>query len=140
MIGPLTWNRLQVTDVGGAGAAMRLLEGVTFHVAAARETYFDLVASDAVRVRNMVVISEPARRIKQNVTVQDDLGKIDCPTPIVHGTEDFIVPAAPELARQLIPDSQLTLIPDRGRYPSTEQPEAGSRALLSFIDSTRVGD
>ncbi|NQV06500.1 hypothetical protein HQ535_08100 [bacterium] len=71
------------------------MEGVTFHVAAAREKYFDIVAFDAVTARNMVAISEPARRIKQTVTVPNDLGRICYPTLIVHGAEDFIVPATP---------------------------------------------
>jgi Arc/MetJ family transcription regulator len=51
----------------------------------------------------MVAIAEPAQLIKQRVTVQNDLGKIDCPTLIIHGAEDFIVPESPGLARELIP-------------------------------------
>jgi len=117
-------------------AAMHLSEGVTFHVAAGREKYFDLVAFDAVTARNMVAISEPARLIKQNVTVQDDLGKINCPTLIVHGAEDFIVPAAPDLVHQLIPSARLAVIPDSGHYPFIEQPEAFTRTLRAFIDAT----
>ncbi|NQV05366.1 alpha/beta fold hydrolase [bacterium] len=79
----------------------------------------------------------PARRIKQNVTVQDDLGEIRCPTLIVHGAEDFIVPAAPELAGQLIPDARIAVIPDSGHYPFIEQPEAFTRTLRAFIEDTR---
>lgn len=139
------WERLEAmyeSDAYLAGdpachnAAMRLSEGATFHVPAARERYFDLVAFDSVTARNMVAISGPAQVIKQNVTVQDDLGKIHCPTLIVHGTEDFIVPEAPKLAQQLIPDARLTLIPDSGHYPFIEQPEAFTKALRSFIETT----
>lgn len=115
-------------------AAMRLSEGVTFHVDAAREKYFDIVVFDAVTARNMVAISEPARSIKLNVTVQDDLGKISCPTLIVHGAEDFIVPAAPDLVRRLIPGARLAMISDSGHYPFIEQPEAFTRTLRAFIE------
>lgn len=140
------WERLEAMyesdaylagDPASHNAAMRLSEGPTFHIPAAREQYFDLVAFDSTTARNMVAISEPARIIKQNVTVQDDLGNISCPTLIVHGTEDFIVPEAPELARELIPDARLVLIPDSGHCPFIEQPEAFGQALRTFIEATR---
>ena len=143
------WERLEAmygSDAYQAGdpaclnAAMRLSEGPTFHVPAAREEYFDLVAFDAVTARNMVAIAEPAQIIKQRVTVQDDLGKIDCPTLIVHGAEDFIVPEAPRLAQELIPGAALAVIPDSGHYPFIEQPEAFTQALRSFIETAAVSD
>ena len=143
------WERLEAmygSDAYQAGdpaclnAAMRLSEGPTFHVPAAREEYFDLVAFDAVTARNMVAIAEPAQIIKQRVTVQDDLSKIDCPTLIVHGAEDFIVPEAPRLAQELIPGAALAVIPDSGHYPFIEQPEAFTQALRSFIETAAASD
>ena len=117
--------------------AMRLSEGPTFHVATAREQYFDLVSFDAVTARNMVEISKPAQAIKQGITVQDDLHRIDCPTLIIHGAEDFIVPEAPTLVQRLITNAELVVIPDSGHYPFIEQPEAFTDALRSFINRTR---
>ena len=118
---------------------MRLSEGATFHVAAAREEYFDLIAFDEVTARNMVAISEPARRMKLGVTVQEDLGRITCPTLIVHGEEDFIVPAASELAQRRIPDAELVRIPGSGHYPFIEQPTVFTQTLRSFVEATRPG-
>jgi proline iminopeptidase len=117
--------------------AMRLSEGPTFHVPTAREQYFDLVSFDAVTARNLVEISKPAQAIKQGITVQDDLHRIDCPTLIIHGAKDFIVPEAPALVQRLISDAELIVIPDSGHYPFIEQPEAFTDALRSFINRTR---
>jgi proline iminopeptidase len=52
---------------------------------------------------------------------------------IVHGEHDFIVPAAPELAHQLIPDSELVVIPDSGHYPFIEQPTIFAETLRRFV-------
>ncbi len=115
---------------------MRLSEGATFHIADAREKYFDLVAFDAVTAANMVAISGPARAMKLNVTVQDKLNNINCPTLIIHGREDFVVAAAPKLAHRLVPNSKLVVIPDSGHYPFIEQPDAFSKTLRRFITET----
>jgi proline iminopeptidase len=116
--------------------AMRLSEGPTFHVSAARDEYFDLIAFDAVTARNMVAISGPAQAIKQKVTVQEDLGNITSPTLIIHGAEDFIVLEAQELAKKLIPGAQLAVIPESGHYPFIEQPQAFTGTLRSFVEAT----
>jgi proline iminopeptidase len=139
------WNHLEelyVSDTYLAGdaathnEAMRLSEGATFHVAEARETYFDLVAFDAVTARNMVAISGPARAMKLNVTVQEKLKNISCPTLIIHGEEDFIVAGAQELVHGLIPTSELVVIRESGHYPFIEQPEVFSETLRRFVNET----
>jgi len=139
------WNHLEglyesdsylAGDPETLNEAMRLSEGVTFHVAAARETYFDLVAFDAVTAPNMVAISGPAQTMKTNITVQDKLKNIDCPTLIIHGQEDFIVAAAPELAHDLIAGSELVVIPESGHYPFIEQPEIFSETVRRFVART----
>ena len=118
--------------------AMRLSEGPTFHIPVARERYFELVSFDSVTAKAMVEISKPAQAIKREITVQDDLHRIDCPTLIIHGAEDFIVPEAPKLVQGLVTDAELVVIPDSGHYPFIEQPEAFTRALRSFVDRTRI--
>ncbi len=123
-------------DPATLNEAMRLSEGPTFHVAEAREAYFELVAFDEDTARNMVAISGPAHTMKMNITVQEKLGNIKCPTLIIHGQEDFIVAAAPELVRDLIPHSELAIIPESGHYPFIEQPEAFSEILRRFVDET----
>lgn len=120
-------------DPASHNEAMRLSEGATFHVPQARQTYFDLVSFDAERARNMVAISGPAQTMKMNITVQDKLGRITCPTLVIHGSEDFIVPAAPELVQRLIPNAELVVIAECGHYPFIEQPEEFTAALRRFI-------
>jgi proline iminopeptidase len=113
--------------------AMRLSEGVTFHVPEARDAYFDLISFDAASARSMVAISGPARTMKLNITVEPHLSDIACPTLIIYGEHDFIVDAAPRLVHELIHESELVIIPNSGHYPFIEQPEAFSQALRRFI-------
>lgn len=120
-------------DPASLNEAMQLSEGATFHVPEARQRYFDLVSFDAASARNMVAISGPAQTMKLNVTVQDKLGRINCPTLILHGSEDFIVAAAPELLHQLIPNAELVIIADSGHYPFIEQPAEFTAAVRRFV-------
>ena len=100
--------------------------------------HFDLIGFDEITAKNLVAISGPARHIKLTITVQDYLGATRCTTLVVHGSEDFIVPKAPELADRLIPNSRLAVIPDSGHHPFIEQPEAFARALRDFVETTSL--
>lgn len=136
------WNRLQAMyesesylagDPDAHNEAMRLSEGVTFYSEQAREEYFKIAVFDEMKAKNSVAISGPARAIKLNVTVQDRLGNIACPTLLVQGSEDFIIPEAPKLANQLIKNSKLVFIDKSGHYPFMENKEDFFRALYSFL-------
>ena len=116
--------------------AMRISEGPTFYVDEAREEYFGNVAFDEVTAQNMANIAGPALTIKRNITVQHELGSIDCPTMVIHGAHDFIVRAAPELVCELIPDTRIVVIPESGHYPFIEQPTVFASALRSFVAET----
>lgn len=137
------WNHLQAIyesepylagDPDVHNEAMRLSEGVTFFNEQAREEYFKIAVFDETTAKNAVAINGPARSMKLNITVQDQLSNITCPTLIVQGHEDFIVPEAAELICQLIKDSQLTFIPESGHYPFMEAPIEFFNALNAFVD------
>lgn len=139
------WNRLQAMyesesylagDPDAHNEAMRLSEGVTFYNEQAREEYFKIAIFDETKAKNSVAINGPARRMKLNITVQDQLQNITCPTLIVQGREDFIVPETAELAHQLIKDSQLVFIPESGHYPFMEAGDAFFDVLNSFIEKS----
>lgn len=140
------WDRLQAMyeseayisgDPDGHNEAMRLSEGVTFHNEQARDEYFKIAVFDETTAKNAVAISGPARDMKLNITVQDQLQNITCPTLIVQGREDFIVPEAAELAHQLIKDSQLVFIPECGHYPFMEASNRFFDVLGSFIEKSQ---
>ena len=140
------WNRLQAMyesdayiagDPDAHNEAMRLSEGVTFHNGQAREEYFKIAVFDEVKAKNAVAISGPARTMKLNVTVQDKLKNIACPTLIVQGREDFIVPEAAELAHNLIRNSKLVFLPGSGHYPFMEVPAEFFSTLNTFIEESR---
>jgi len=140
------WDRLEMMYESEAylagnpdahNEAMRLSEGVTFYNEQAREEYFNIAVFDEVKAKNMVAISGSSRNMKLNVTVQDQLQNIACPTLIVQGQEDFIVPEAAQIAHQLIKDSQLVFIPESGHYPFMEAPTEFFITLNAFIEETR---
>lgn len=65
----------------------------------------------------------------------DQLAKIACPTLIVQGTEDVLVPLgdADEYARH-IERSTTLILQDTGHVPMLERPTTFNRALLEFLD------
>ena len=139
------WDRLEAMyeseaynagDPDAHNEAMRLSEGVTFHNEQARDEYFKIAVFDETKAKNTVAISGPARNMKLNVTVQDQLQKIACPTLIVQGRKDFIVPEAAELAHQLIKNSQLVIIPESGHYPFMEAKDDFFEVLYSFNEKS----
>jgi 3-oxoadipate enol-lactonase len=64
----------------------------------------------------------------------DRVSAIRCPTLVLHGTDDRLVPV--ENARRLaalIPGSRLVLLEGAGHVYHSEQPEAADRAVLEFL-------
>lgn len=113
--------------------AMRLSEGATFYNEAARDLYLETAVFDEQKAKNAVAINGPARNMKLNITVEDQLGNINCPTLIVQGGEDFLPPESAELIHQLIKDSQLFFVPKSGHYPFIEAQEPFFARLYAFI-------
>jgi len=64
----------------------------------------------------------------------DRLPEIRCPTLIVHGADDKLVPVrdAYEFER-LIPDSAVVVFDDTGHLPMLERPRAFNAALVEFL-------
>ena len=68
-----------------------------------------------------------------------DLDKIRCPTLIVGGQEDQrTTPAAHELLKQEIPNSELVIIEDAGHFTPIEQPRAVTQVLCDWITGTAL--
>jgi pimeloyl-ACP methyl ester carboxylesterase len=66
---------------------------------------------------------------------RDRLPGIGCPTLIVWGENDSIIPSrdAAEFER-LIPDARKLIMEDTGHIPMVERPETFNRALLEFLE------
>jgi len=76
-----------------------------------------------------------------NYDFVDHLEKIACPTLIVQGTEDVLVPLgdADEFARH-IERSTTLILQDTGHVPMLERPNTFNRALLEFLDQDVAPD
>ena len=73
--------------------------------------------------------------------IRERLGAIACPTLIVWGTEDKLVPVrdAAEFAR-LIPDARKVVWPETGHVPMLERPAAFNALVESFMaEEARLG-
>jgi pimeloyl-ACP methyl ester carboxylesterase len=71
-------------------------------------------------------------------TAADRLQQIDCPTLIVHGNSDQLVP--PENAyilQKLIRGSMVAMLQHASHLFTTDQPEAAHREILGFLDNRR---
>ena len=66
--------------------------------------------------------------------IRDRLPEIACPTLVVWGADDPLVPLRHAFEYEdLIPDARATVFPQTGHAPMLEQPERFNAALLSFL-------
>jgi 4,5:9,10-diseco-3-hydroxy-5,9,17-trioxoandrosta-1(10),2-diene-4-oate hydrolase len=109
-----------------------------------RELMFGIVAHRAGKLPGPLVAEQvrgsgkpgfvPALDALTRYPIRDRLGDIACPTLIVWGTNDILVPArdADEFER-LIPNSRKVVWPDTGHVAMLERPEAFNRLLAAFL-------
>jgi pimeloyl-ACP methyl ester carboxylesterase len=64
----------------------------------------------------------------------DRLGEIGCPTLIVQGTEDILVPLGDALEfEERIPEAVALILEDTGHVPMLERPATFNRAMMEFL-------
>lgn len=64
----------------------------------------------------------------------DGLAHITCPTLVIHGSDDQIIPAAEAQAMAgAIPGAAFHLLPGAGHLLNLEQPQAFNQAILNFL-------
>ena len=110
----------------------------------ARRLIFGIVAHRPDRLPGPLVAEQvrgsgkpgfvPALDALTDYPIRDRLGEIACPTLIVWGAEDKLVPArdADEFAR-LIPNSRKVVWPDTGHVAMLERPAAFNALLEAFL-------
>jgi pimeloyl-ACP methyl ester carboxylesterase len=83
---------------------------------------------------------DDAMRATLDYDFRDRLPEISCPTLIVWGEKDVVLPAkdAEEFER-LIPDSRKVVLADTGHIPQVERPRAFNECLLEFLEGERAG-
>ena len=141
---------------GSVGSTDRVNQAMNFTPDMTREQIFatqnEAMASPGWRERDpaafehcmSVDLEAPPRRfavVRQQEafagwTSDDRLGRIACPTLVLCGEDDGMVP--PENSRQLaalIPGAALRPIPQCGHLPMLEQPEGVRDAVFGFVES-----
>ena len=110
----------------------------------ARRAIFGIVAHRPDRLPGPLVAEQvrgsgkpgfiPALDALTDYPIRDRLGEIACPTLIVWGSEDKLVPArdADEFAR-LIPNSRKVVWPQTGHVAMLERPEAFNALVQAFL-------
>jgi pimeloyl-ACP methyl ester carboxylesterase len=110
----------------------------------ARRAIFGIVAHRPDRLPGPLVAEQvrgsgkpgfiPALDALTDYPIRDRLGEIACPTLIVWGAEDKLVPArdADEFAR-LIPNSRKVIWPETGHVAMLERPEAFNALVQAFL-------
>ncbi len=143
---PTEWEELQrlwdsekykAGDPEVHNEAMRKAEGVLFYDQKKVDQWMEAAAFDSVTARNAVDLNDLGRGMKLNITVQDRLSNIQCPTLIIHSKNDFIVPASPQLALELIANSELVVLDKSGHYPHVEVPKELFGVIDQFIARTK---
>jgi pimeloyl-ACP methyl ester carboxylesterase len=67
--------------------------------------------------------------------VSDLLGRVTCPTLLVWGALDPIIPVEHgEAMEQAMPDARLAVLQDAGHNPMADRPPEFNRLLLDFFD------
>jgi pimeloyl-ACP methyl ester carboxylesterase len=110
----------------------------------ARRMIFGIVAKRPDRLPGPLIAEQvrgsgkpgflPALDALTDYPIRDRLGEIACPTLIVWGAEDKLVPArdADEFAR-LIPNSRKVVWPETGHVAMLERPEAFNALVQAFL-------
>ncbi|MDQ4072065.1 MAG: alpha/beta fold hydrolase [Actinomycetota bacterium] len=82
----------------------------------------------------------PALEALLDYNFTDRLGEIGCPTLLVWGREDILVPVADaEEFERRIPDARKVVFDETGHMPMLEQPGEFNDCLMSFVNEKATG-
>jgi pimeloyl-ACP methyl ester carboxylesterase len=129
--------KLVLVDPAGIPSGRRLVAEILATLNATTPSFVPTVALDALRWGPRALLRNGLLATRTRL----DLDAIRCPTLIVWGERDNLVPA--RLAPQwhaAIPGSRLELIPRARHVPMVENPSAFAEVLLDFLrDAPRSG-
>jgi pimeloyl-ACP methyl ester carboxylesterase len=136
-IGP--WTRVSKRRASRLVRRPRLRGAALGIVAAHPQKLPPETAWELMRGAGMPAIA-PAGRAIANYDFRDRLPEIACPTLVVWGARDLVVPpsAAGEFER-LIPDAQKVIFDDTGHVPMIERPARFNALLRKFLAGTTPG-
>ena len=69
--------------------------------------------------------------------IRSNLSAIKCPTLIIHGDQDVVLPKYAEEIHTLIPQSRYVLFTHCGHFSFVEQPKQFTEECLGFLNSTQ---
>jgi pimeloyl-ACP methyl ester carboxylesterase len=100
-----------------------------------RPSFLRTLALDAARTGPRLL---PSALYATRADVREQARSIRCPTLLVWGSRDRLVPASVAAAwQQLLPDARLVTIAGAGHVPMVERPREFASAVLGFLDEPR---
>ncbi len=87
--------------------------------------------------KNMLMINQLSRQIFFKYDIFDLLPRIECPTLIIHGLEDFIPMESSKRIQKSIRDSELIILKNCAHYPFIETPDQLFPLLEDFYKSPK---
>ncbi|GAA2348346.1 alpha/beta hydrolase [Saccharopolyspora halophila] len=101
------------------------------------ESIVDEVVAEA-RVRRSVFADwhgDAIGRRAMNINHLPQLGRVSCPTTVIHGEQDALIPvAAARDTAAAIPNSTLRVLPNSGHWPNRERPAEFNALLREFVN------
>lgn len=77
----------------------------------------------------------------ERLPVEDELGKIQLPTLVIHGEEDVaVVPARAKRTAERIDEARLVMVPRAGHTSTVEEPAAVTAAIEAFLREIGSGE
>jgi pimeloyl-ACP methyl ester carboxylesterase len=108
----------------------------TAWVAAPR--FFPLVLPDALRTGPLTLWQAARQLLREDV--RPLLSRVTCPTLLVWGERDYLVPPAhADVLLNALPDARLVRLPGAGHVPMEDRPDAFNAALLAFLRGETAG-
>jgi pimeloyl-ACP methyl ester carboxylesterase len=119
---------------GAAGVARDMLPKLLGFSSRRDQPDLEEAVRELIEINTVEAIASALRAMKARPDSTPWLGSIRCPTLIVSGEEDALIPAADiDAMRQAIPQASLVSIPQAGHLTNLEAPGAFNDALAAFL-------
>lgn len=126
---------IKATELGGSSFRYDLSIPLIFSDDFIKKNIGNIIEMKKVHVQSnppKAVINLAAGSLGHNVTAR--LGELHCPTLIVHGAHDILIPSEyAKIMGEKIPNSTLVIMDGCAHAPPLEEPEKFNRLVIEFL-------